>query len=77
MQEIKVLGAGCKRCDELEKRINRLVDQKGAEVRVSKVSDFQKMAELGVFSTPGVVVNGEVKAVGRVPRDEEILEWIS
>lgn len=44
---------------------------------LTKVSDFQKIAEMVIFSTPGVVVNGEVKSVGSVPKQTGVEKWIS
>jgi predicted thioredoxin/glutaredoxin len=43
---------------------------------VEKVSDFREMAKHGVFSTPAVVIDGQVKCVGKVPRKEEIRGWL-
>jgi len=77
MREIKIVGAGCKRCAELATKVDHLLDKHGCEATVIKISDFQQMAELGVFSTPGLIVDGAIKAVGRVPRDEEIVKWLA
>jgi hypothetical protein len=43
---------------------------------VSKVQDFQEFARLGVFTTPAVVVDGQVKCIGRVPRQQEVEQWL-
>jgi hypothetical protein len=50
---------------------------KGISATVIKVKDFQEIAKLGVFSTPAVVVDGQVKCVGRVPKQNEVEGWIS
>jgi predicted thioredoxin/glutaredoxin len=44
---------------------------------IIKVKDFQEFARLGVFSTPAIVIDGQVKCVGRVPKQEEVEKWIS
>ena len=74
---VQVMGPGCAKCDEVEKRVKEVVAENGLETEVEKVTDFQKMAVLGVFSTPAVAVDGEVKVVGRVPRKDEIRGWLT
>jgi small redox-active disulfide protein 2 len=76
MLEIRILGPGCPRCHELEKRtINALAELNlGADVQ--KVTDFKKIAEYKIFSTPALVINGQVVCSGRIPSLEEIKEWL-
>lgn len=74
--EIKVLGPGCPKCHETEKLVREAVAEAGAEALVTKVSDFQEMARLGVFATPAVVVDGVLKCSGKVPSKKEILAWL-
>lgn len=74
---IQVLGPGCSRCDEAEKLVKDTVKEHSIEAQVEKVTDFQEMAALGVFSTPALVINGKVMTVGRVPRKDELLDWLA
>ena len=74
--EIKVCGPGCSACDKAQKAVEAAVAAKGMQVAVTKVSDFQEMARLGIFSTPAVVIDGQVKCVGRVPKQSEVEAWI-
>jgi len=74
--EIKILGPGCPRCGEVEKRvINALAELKVA-ADVEKVTDIKTMMSYGILATPGLVINGKVKCAGRIPRLEEIKAWI-
>lgn len=75
--EIKVCGPGCASCEKAQKTVEAAVASKGLKVAVSKVTDFQEMAKLGIFSTPAVVIDGKVKCVGRVPKQSEVEAWIS
>ncbi len=75
--EIKVCGPGCAACEKTQKGIEAVIAAKGIQATVTKVTDFQEMAELGVFSTPAVIVDGDTKSVGRVPKQSEIESWIS
>jgi small redox-active disulfide protein 2 len=74
--EIRILGPGCPRCQEVEKRtINALADLNvGADVQ--KISDIKKIMEFKILATPGLAINGKVKCSGRIPSLEEIKRWI-
>jgi small redox-active disulfide protein 2 len=75
--EIKVCGPGCSSCEQAQKIVEAAVAAKGIDAAVTKVSDFAEIAKMGIFSTPAVVVDGEVKCVGRAPKQAEVEEWIS
>lgn len=74
--EIKVLGPGCPKCELTEKHVREALKETGMDATLIKVKDVMDIAKHGVFMTPAVVVNGEVKAVGKVPSKEEIKAWI-
>jgi small redox-active disulfide protein 2 len=74
--DIKILGIGCAKCQQVEKMAKEAVAEAGVEATVEHVTDFRKIAGYGVFSTPAVVVDGKVRCVGKVPRKEEILAWL-
>ena len=75
--EIKVLGPGCPRCEATKKNVEEAVNETGVDATVIKVTDTMEIASHGVFGTPAVVVDGEVKSVGKIPEKEEIKSWIS
>ncbi len=74
--EIKILGPGCPKCKQTEDLVRAVVAETGVDAKVEKVSDLMKIAGYGVFGTPAVVVDGEVKSVGKIPTKEEIKAWI-
>jgi len=74
--EIKVLGPGCAKCTEVEKVMTAAIAEAGATATIEKISDFQQIAKYGVFSTPAVVIDGQVKCVGKVPTKDEALAWL-
>ena len=74
--DIKILGSGCINCEKVEKLVREAVAEAGVEADIEKVSDIMKIVEYGVFGTPAVVVDGEVKSVGKIPKKEEILAWL-
>ena len=74
--DIKVLGPGCPKCQQTEKIVKDAVAESGIEVTVEKVTDVMEIAGYGVFGTPAVVVDGEVKSVGKIPKKQDVLGWI-
>ena len=56
--------------------VKEALAEAGVEANVEKVTDILKVASYGVFGTPAVVVNGEVKSVGKIPDKEDINKWI-
>ena len=74
--EIKILGTGCPKCRQTEKIVKETVAESGVNARVEKVTDIMKIAGYGVFGTPAIVINDEVKCVGKIPEKEEIRSWL-
>jgi len=74
---IKVLGSGCQKCQETEKQVKEAIAEAGIDARVEKVTDVMEIAKYGVFVTPAVVIDDDVKSVGKIPQKEEIKSWIA
>ena len=74
--DIKVLGPGCPKCQQTEKIVKEAVAEAGVEARVEKVTDTMEIAGYGVFGTPAVIVDGEVKSVGKIPKKQDVIGWI-
>jgi len=75
--EIKVLGPGCPKCHQTEKVVKEAADECNAVVDVEKVTDIMKIAGYGVVVTPAVIVDGEVKSVGKIPTKEDVKTWLN
>lgn len=74
--EIKVLGPGCAKCRKTEEIVKEAVADAGSAATVEKVTDVMKIAGYGVFGTPAVVIDGDVKSVGKVPTKDMVKSWI-
>ena len=74
--EIRILGPGCPRCQEVEKRTKEVVAELGIAVDVQKVTDLKKIMEYKIMTTPGLVINGKVKCAGKIPAKSQIKQWI-
>ena len=73
--DIKVLGPGCPKCQQTEKNVKDAVAEVGVDAKVDKVTNLLEIAKYGVFGTPAVVVDGQVKSVGKIPTKDEIKKW--
>jgi small redox-active disulfide protein 2 len=74
--EIKVLGMGCPKCQRLEELAREAASDVGVEATFTKVKQMDDIMAYDVMSTPALVIDEEVKSSGRIPRKEEIAEWI-
>lgn len=74
---VKILGPGCKNCQNLEARTRQALDQLGLDAEVEKVADYAVIAGYGVLKTPGLVVDEKLLVSGRVPTAEEISGLLS
>jgi len=75
--DIKVCGPGCAKCHEVERLVREAVAEAGVEATIEKVTDFNAIAGYGIFSTPAVVIDGQIKCVGKMPAKREILSWLA
>jgi len=74
--KIQVLGTGCPKCGELEKRVKDAVAKAGAKATVEHVYDVEKIIAMNIFSTPALAIDGEVVFSGRVPGVDELVKII-
>ncbi len=75
--EIKVLGPGCAKCNKTMDLIEKVVAAEGISANIEKVTDMMAIAGYGVFGTPAVVVDGDVKISGKVPKEKDIKAWLA
>lgn len=73
---IKILGPGCRNCENLEKETRAAVAHLGLDVTIEKVTAYPDIAAYGIMSTPGLVVDEQVLVSGRVPKRAEIERWL-
>jgi small redox-active disulfide protein 2 len=76
MLKIKVLGPGCANCKRLEQLTRREVEKLGLAADIEKITDYGDILAYGVMSTPGLVINEQVMAFGRIPSNQEVTDWL-
>ena len=75
--DIKILGPGCPKCNQTEKVVREAVTEAGVEAQIEKITGAMEIAGYGVFGTPAVVVDGEVKSVGKIPKKQDVIGWVN
>ena len=76
MVSVKVLGTGCKKCQNLENKVRELVASYNIDATVEKVTDIQEMVNYGIMMTPGLIINEKVKSFGIIPKDDQLISWL-
>ena len=77
MKKIQILGTGCPKCKKLAETAEAAAKELELEFEVEKVSDINEMMKFGVMMTPALVIDGEVKVVGKVPSPDEIKQMLT
>ena len=77
MKVVEVLGPGCANCKRLEAVAREAVVMAGVEAEIRHVTDYREIAARGVLSTPGLVIDGKVVSVGRIPSAGDIAGWLT
>jgi len=74
---IKVLGSGCANCKKLEASVKTAISEMGIEAVIEKVEDIQEIMSYGVMSTPALVVDGQVRSMGKVLSAKDVKKLLS
>jgi len=77
MAKIQILGTGCPKCRKLAETAELAAKQAGIEFTLEKVTDINDIMTFGVMLTPALVIDGEVKCVGKVPTVDAIAAMLS
>jgi small redox-active disulfide protein 2 len=77
VKKIQILGPGCAKCKQLAMLAEQAAKEAGVEYTLEKVTDIKDIMKFGVMMTPGLVVDGVVKVVGKVPGMEEMKKLIA
>ena len=75
--KIQILGTGCAKCNALTMATEKAAQTLGLEYELEKVTDLNRIMSFGVMMTPALVVDGDVKVVGKIPADDELKKILS
>lgn len=76
MKFIKVLGPGCARCATTVDMVEAEAKKLGIEVDVEKITDYAAIAQYGIASTPGILIDGKVVHAGGLPKSADLAKWL-
>ncbi len=74
--KIQVLGTGCAKCKQLTANAEKAVATLGVEATVEKVEDLREIMKFGVMTTPALVIDGKVRAAGKVLTPDAVAELL-
>jgi small redox-active disulfide protein 2 len=75
--EIKVLGSGCAKCNQLEEATKQAVARAGLDAQIEKVTDVGRITGYGVMTTPALVVDDQVRVTGKVPSVDDLVALLT
>lgn len=77
MKEIKILGTGCPKCQKLAEVVESVAREMNIDYKLEKVTDINKIMGFGIMITPALVVEGEIKIAGKIPKTDDIKKMLS
>ena len=69
---IKVIGTGCEKCDQLYANVQEALKITGRVAEVEKIEDLMEIVKLGVMTSPSVMIDGKLVVSGRVAKPDEL-----
>jgi small redox-active disulfide protein 2 len=76
MRKIQILGTGCAKCNALAANVKEAAAVLGEAVEIEKVTELSEFASFGCMSTPGLAIDGELVAQGKLLKPEQIMKLI-
>ena len=74
--KIEILGTGCPKCKKLYELVQEAVEETESDAEIVKVDNIKQIMNMGVMMTPALAVDGEVKVSGKIPKIDDIKNWI-
>jgi len=77
MLTIRIVGSGCINCENLYQLCINIAAENNLDADIQKITDKEKFADLGIWMTPGLIVNGKVLASGKIPTKSTLEHWLT
>ncbi len=72
--KVQILGTGCPGCQRLKAGAADAIKELSMEAEIEEVTEVDKIMNMGVMRTPALVINGEIKSVGKVLSKEQVIK---
>jgi len=76
MKRLQILGTGCPKCKKLAENAEAAAKALDLDCEIEKVTDINEIMKFGVMITPALAIDGQIKAVGKVPSPDEIKQML-
>jgi small redox-active disulfide protein 2 len=73
---IQILGGGCAKCQKLAENAQAAIKESGLDGVIEKITDSDRIMDMGVMITPALAIDGQVKSTGKVLDKSEIIRLI-
>ncbi len=76
MKQIKILGTGCAKCNNLTAVAQAAAKSTGEAYTLEKVTNLRQIMAFGVMTVPALVIDGKVRVAGKVPSIDEVKQML-
>ena len=71
---IKVIGTGCEKYDQLYANVQEALKITGRVAEVEKIEDLMEIVKLGVMTSPSLMIDGKLVVSGRIAKPDELVK---
>lgn len=75
--KVQVLGIACPECDQVTANVVEALAQLGIDANIQRIEDPGEVKSMGVYVTPAIVIDGDIKMAGKVPSVEQIKKYLT
>ena len=76
MLTIRIVGSGCKNCENLYQLCTNVAVENNLDADIQKITDKNKFTDLGVWMTPALIINGKILNQGKIPTKSTLTHWL-
>ncbi|MEX2443451.1 MAG: thioredoxin family protein [Alkalispirochaeta sp.] len=73
---IKILALDCPNCRRFEEHVHTAIQNLNIEPEIERLTDAEDMINLGIASSPALIVDDEIKSSGKVLSVEQIERFL-
>jgi small redox-active disulfide protein 2 len=74
---IQILGIACPECDQVTANAAEALAALGLDAEIERIEDPGAVKAMGVYVTPAIAIDGDIKVAGRVPSVDDIKRYLA